>query len=83
MKTQLKFTVDSALAERFKQQVLQRRGKLDLSREGEEALRLYLRERGPIAPSGPDPILAVIGIATSKGGRVNALEDERRLYDED
>lgn len=83
MKSQIKFVVDSDLADRFKQAVLRRRGKLDLSREGAKALQLYLRDQTAArATSKPDPILAVIGIASSKG-RVNALTDERRLYDED
>lgn len=81
--TQIKFTVDSSLAKRFKQAVLRRRGKLDLSREGAEALRLYLeREATPRNPE-EDPILKVIGIASSRGKvRPNALLDKRRLYDE-
>lgn len=85
MKTQLKFVVDKNLADRFKQEVLKRRGKLDLSKEGEEALRLYLKTKGPVtgAESQEDPILKVIGIATSRGNvRPNALDDKRRLYDE-
>lgn len=83
MRTQIKFVVDAGLAEQFKQAVLRRRGKLDLSREGARALHLYLREQTAARPSSkPDPILAVIGIAASKRP-VNALVDERRLYEED
>lgn len=75
--------VDRTLAERFKRAVVERRGRLDLSREGEEALRLYLRERQAKAPpTEKDPLLKAIGMLRSTGGRVNAMEDERRLYDE-
>ena len=84
MKTQIKFVVDQRLAERFKEEVLRRRGKMELSREAEEALRLYIRKRETSRQGGPpakDSILEVIGIAKSTGGRVNALEDERRLYE--
>lgn len=84
MMTQVKFTVDSALANRFKEAVVRRRGKLDLSREGAEALRLYL---GHVAAEtrepGKEPVLKVLGIATSRGkARPNALADKRRLYEE-
>ncbi len=84
MQTQLKFTIDSALATQFKQAVLKRTGKLDLSREGAEALRLYLAQAAPnVTDPAEDPILKVIGIATSRGRvRPNALQDKRRLYDE-
>lgn len=84
MLTQLKFTIDSALATQFKQAVLKRTGKLDLSREGAEALRLYLAHANqPVRDPAEDPILKVIGIATSRGKvKPNALEDKRRLYDE-
>ena len=84
MPTQLKFTIDSSLATQFKQAVLKRTGKLDLSREGAEALRLYLSHVASPAPNpDDDPILKVIGIATSRGKvRPNALQDKHRLYDE-
>lgn len=85
MPTQIKFVVDDALAERFKRAVLAKRGKLELSREGEEALRLYLREqeRAPRRPAR-DPLLDAIGMVRSKGRvRPDALQDKKSLYDED
>jgi hypothetical protein len=84
MLTQIKFTVDSALANRFKEVVVRRRGKLDLSREGAEALRLYLeRVNTEMREPAKEPVLKVLGIATSRGkARPNALADKRRLYEE-
>lgn len=84
MRTQLKFVVDRALADRFKRVVLEKHGKLNLSREGEEALRLYLREvEGRASAPGRDPLLSVIGIARSTTAtRPDARRDKRRLYED-
>lgn len=84
MQTQLKFVVDQALAEQFKRAVLRKHGKMNLSQEGAEALRLYLREpEGRRPPAGRDPLLQVIGSARSTTpARPSALRDKRRLYDE-
>ena len=82
MKIQVKMLIDKTLAERFKQAVLARHGKLNLSREGEEAIRLYLQAR-PQAPSASrrDPLLTIIGIGASKTKpRPDALRDKRALY---
>ena len=82
MPTQLKFTVDSSLAKKFKAEVLRRRGKLDLSHEGAEALRLYLENAPGSNNPDDDPLLKVIGIGASRGKeRPNALKDKRRLYE--
>lgn len=83
MTTQIKFTVEDELAERFKRAVLKRRGKMALSDEGAKAIELYLGQTP--AASGrveaPDPLLGAIGAATSKGGpKPNALRDKRALY---
>lgn len=83
MARQLKFVVDDALAERFKRAVLARRGKLELSREGAEALRLYLREAArPRRRNLHDPLLDAVGIGASRARR-SALADKKRLYDEE
>lgn len=83
MQVQLKFVVDSSLAERFKRAVLAKRGKLELSREAEEALRLYLEReaREPAPRRTKDPLLAVIGICASSGPKPNALADKQGLYE--
>lgn len=85
MATQIKFTVPEELAERFKRAVLEKHGKLELSKEGAVALRGYLRDtkacRGK--KSKRDPILDVIGLFASSGRkRYNALVDKKALYEE-
>lgn len=82
---QLKFVVDDALAERFKRAVLAKHGKLELSREGAVAIRMYLdaQPRGPARPRR-DPLLDAIGMASSaaRGARPDALREKKALYDE-
>lgn len=82
MKAQIKFVVEKEIADRFKRAVVARRGKLDLSREGENAMRLYLRElEKPVEPRAVDSLLGIIGIASSRGTRrPNALSEKRALY---
>jgi hypothetical protein len=81
---QLKFNVSDDLAKKFRQTVLAKRGKLEVSREGEEALKLYLKKNKkesaePLRSSQrPDSISHVIGAFRSKG-RPNALEDLKGL----
>lgn len=77
---QIKFVVDDDLAERFKRAVLRKRGKLALSAEGAKAIQLYLEQASAGSAPGPDPLLAAIGAATSKGARPNALHDKHALY---
>jgi hypothetical protein len=80
MATQLKFVLDDDLAERFKRAVLAKHGKLELSKEGAEAIRLYLRERP--AKARPGSLLDLIGSASSKKGRPHAARDKRALYED-
>ncbi|MDG6939052.1 MAG: hypothetical protein JRN39_01440 [Nitrososphaerota archaeon] len=78
--TQLKFVVDDDLARRFKQLVVARRGKLELTPEGEAALLLYIREYGSKAKSRPqtEPLIRALGAVKSKG-KPNALRDLKRF----
>jgi hypothetical protein len=87
---QLKFNVSEDLAKEFRQAVLAKRGKLAVSSEGEEALKLYLEKNRKDRKTDrtshgshqqPDSILQMIGIIKSKG-RPNALEDLKRMEEE-
>jgi len=78
---QVKFIVDEELLKRFKQVVIRKRGKIELTPEGEEALRLYIQkyenlESRPRAE--PDPLTEAIG-AVSTGRRRSALEDLKEM----
>lgn len=79
---QPKFTVSDDLAKKFKQTVLAKRGKMEVSREGEEALKLYLEKNKDLVEAsgtrGTDPILRVIGAVKTRERR-NALEDLRMM----
>jgi hypothetical protein len=81
---QLKFVVDDKLAKEFKQLVIARRGKLELSSEGEAALKLYIernKEEKVEPVSRPDPLSSVIG-ALKTGGSHDALDELRELETE-
>jgi hypothetical protein len=81
---QLKFVVDDKLAKEFKQLVLARRGKLELSSEGEAALKLYIekhKEENAKSVSRPDPLSGIIGAVRTEG-RHDALDDLRKLETE-
>jgi len=78
---QVKFVVDDELLKKFKQTVIKRRGKIELTPEGEEALKLYIQkyagsESGPI--EGPDPLSAIIG-SLRTGNKRSALSDLKEL----
>ena len=83
--TQLKFVVDDELAKEFKQLVLAKRGKLELSSEGEAALKLYIEKHKGAdsrkASRRADPLTRVVG-AIESGQRRDALTDLRRLETE-
>ena len=68
---QIKILADAETIEKFKRIVLAKHGKLELSLEGEEALKLYIKkyERllGQIIPPDEDPLKEVSGIGRSKG----------------
>ena len=78
---QVKFIVDEELLKRFKQVVIKRRGKIELTPEGEEALKLYI-QKYENAETGPqkegDPLTDAIG-AISTGKRRNALDDLKEM----
>jgi hypothetical protein len=81
---QLKFNVSDELAKEFRQMVLAKCGKLEVSREGEEALKLYLeKNKRNVAESLPgsrraDSILRIIGAVKSKE-RHDALADLKKM----
>jgi hypothetical protein len=83
MSTQIKITVDDELAERFKRAVIEKHGKLELSKEGAEALRLYLLEYHRPRRGRRDPLLDAIGMFKGrKGEKYDALKDKKALYTE-
>ncbi|MCD6513996.1 MAG: hypothetical protein J7L07_03655 [Candidatus Odinarchaeota archaeon] len=79
---QLKINIDDEVLMKFKQIVLAKRGKLEISREGEEAIRLYIKKYEHLLQSGVelkhDPLIKVIG-AVKSDKRSNALIDLKKL----
>ena len=77
---QVKFVVDEELLKRFKQIVIKRRGKIELTPEGEEALKLYIQKYENLGSSsrGIDSLNAAIG-AISTGKKRSALQDLKEL----
>jgi len=77
---QVKFIVDEELLKKFKEIVIKKRGKIELTPEGEEALRLYIQKYGnlEVAPRKRDPIVTAIG-AIKTGEKNNALRDLKEL----
>jgi hypothetical protein len=79
---QVKIVASNDTIERFKRIVLAKRGKLELSAEGEEALRLYIKKYenllGGICPPERDPLARICGIGRSSS-RHNVLKDLRKL----
>jgi hypothetical protein len=79
---QVKIIASNDVIERFKRIVLAKRGKLELSAEGEEALRLYIKKYenllGGICPPDKDPLAKICGIGRSSS-RHNVLEELERL----
>jgi hypothetical protein len=72
--------------ERFKRIVLAKRGKLQLSAEGEEALRMYIKKYenllGGLRPADKDPLAKICGISRSSSPR-NLLRDLEKLEREE
>lgn len=68
--------------ERFKRIVLAKRGKLELSAEGEEALRLYIKKYenllGGLCPPERDPLAKTCGIGRSSSHH-NVLRELGKL----
>ena len=79
---QIKIVAANDTIDKFKRIVLAKHGKLELSAEGEEALKLYIRkyERllGRMVPPDQDPLREVCGIGRSSK-RHNVLRDLERL----
>jgi len=77
---QIKILAADETIEKFKRIVLAKHGKLELSAEGEEALKLYVKkyERllGGIVPPDQDPLknLSSIGKSTGKHNVLKELE---------
>lgn len=81
---QIKILADDSTIEKFKRIVLAKHGKLELSLEGEEALKLYIKkyERllGEIISPEEDSLKGLTGVARSKE-RHNALRELKNLDD--
>ena len=78
---QVKFVVDEELLKKFKQIVIKRRGKIELTPEGEEALKLYIQKYGGSDSElrgRPDPLNAIIG-SIRTGKRRSALRDLKEV----
>jgi hypothetical protein len=79
---QIKIVAGNETIEKFKKIVLAKHGKLKLSAEGEEALKLYIKKYekllGGMRPSNEDPLMQICGIGRSDE-RHNVLADLERL----
>jgi len=79
---QLKINVDDELLLKFKRIVLARRGKLEISREGREAIKLYVKKYEHLLQNNvelkKDPLNKIIGFIKSPK-RGNALVDLKKL----
>jgi hypothetical protein len=75
---QIKIVAAQETVEKFKRIVLAKHGKLELSAEGEEALRLYIKKYGGllggIVPPDQDPLKGICAIGRSVE-RHNVLKD--------
>jgi hypothetical protein len=75
---QIKIVAAQETIEKFKRIVLAKHGKLELSAEGVEALRLYIKKYegllGGIVPPDQDPLKGICAIGRSKE-RHNVLKD--------
>ena len=75
---QVKIVASKDTIEKFKRIVLAKHGKLELSAEGEEALRLYIKKYegllGGLCPPDEDPLRKICGIGRSSE-RHNVLRD--------
>ncbi|MBS7623909.1 hypothetical protein KEJ39_09620 [Candidatus Bathyarchaeota archaeon] len=79
---QLKIVASEETVSKFKKIVLAKHGKLELSAEGEEALRLYIKkyERllGGLCAPEQDPLTQICGLGRSQD-RHNVLKDLEKL----
>ena len=78
----IKISAPNSVLEKFKQIVLIKHGKLEISVEGEEALKLYIQKYKDylekLIPPEQDTLNSIIGVIDSKK-KVDALEDLKRL----
>ncbi len=79
---QIKIVAADETVEKFKRIVLSKHGKLEVSAEGEEALKLYIKKYekllGSILPPDKDPLRDIYEAGKSNG-RHNVLRDLERL----
>ena len=79
---QLKIVGSRETLDKFKRIVLAKHGKLELSAEGEEALKLYIKKYekllGGMVPPDEDPLRKISAIGRSKDRR-NVLKDLKLL----
>ena len=79
---QVKIIASKDTVDKFKKIVLAKHGKLELSAEGEEALRLYIKKYekllGGLCAPEQDPLTKICGLGRSRD-RHNVLKDLERL----
>jgi predicted SnoaL-like aldol condensation-catalyzing enzyme len=78
---QVKFVIDDELLKKFKQIVIKKHGKIQLTSEGEDAIRLYIKKYERLitnAPPGKDPLVKVIG-SVRTGKAHNVLRELKEL----
>jgi hypothetical protein len=79
---QIKILAADSVVEKFKKIVLAKHGKLELSIEGEEALKLYIKKNekllGQLIPPDEDPLKELSGLGRSKG-HYNSLKELKLL----
>lgn len=77
----MKFIIDDDLLKKFKQIVIRKRGKIELTPEGEDAIRLYVEKYEALLspkPGEEDPLGGIIG-ALRTGRSRSALRDLEEL----
>ena len=82
---QVKFVIDDELLKKFKQIVLAKHGKIELTPEGEDAIKLYINKyQGLLASRSnePDSLTRAIGAIRSTKPQ-NALRDLKELESEE
>jgi hypothetical protein len=78
---QVKFVVDDELLKKFKQIVIKKHGKINLTPEGEEAIRLYIKKYEDLekrSHGAEDPLITAIGAIRTAKAR-SALHDLKEL----
>ncbi len=80
--TQVKIIAPADVVEKFKKIVFARHKKLELSVEGQEALKMYIKKHEhllhELCPPEKDPLSKICGIGKS-ADRHNALDDLKKL----